>query len=240
MTKSTILSAGALLLLPGLLGAAEITTYLTKVDVKPDGTATAVSELALAGNAGETIDIPLTTLGSANLKLAEGPEGLKLDVPKGKGAPKVTLPPGATSAKLKLSFDVPEGFVKPEEPKAGAKLTMPKESRTVKAGFVNTHAALVKDFDLLVTLPEGWRVQGVKEQLPKLKKTEVEPRVRLAAAGGRQNALLQMMNLKQGDATSMQVEAQPSGRSLLWLLAGIALSAAYLYKFRDLVSGKEA
>ena len=76
--------------------------------------------------------------------------------------------------------------------------------------------------------------------VPKLKKTEVEPRVRLGAADGRQNALLQMMNLKQGDSLSMQIEAVPNRRSLLWLAAGIVLSGLYLYQFRDLIADKKA
>jgi hypothetical protein len=49
-----------------------------------------------------------------------------------------------------------------------------------------------------------------------------------------------MAKLEQGDDTSMQLEVVPSRRSLLWLAAGIALSALYLVRFRDLVARKGA
>jgi hypothetical protein len=227
----------AFLLIPGLAGAAEITTAMTRLDVKADGSGTATTEFVVTGAASESIDIPLSSLGGANLRLGEGPEGLNLEIPKAKAvAFHVTLPPVAGASKFTVRFDVPEAFAKPEDSAAGAKLTMPRESRTLKVTFLNAQATLVKDLDILVTLPEGYRVQAVREALPKLKKTEVEPRVRLGAADGRQNALLQMMNLKQGDSLSMQIEAVPNRRSLLWLVAGIVLSGLYLVQFRDLVA----
>jgi len=230
----------AFLLIPGLAGAAEITTAMTRLDVKADGSGTATTEFVVTGSASESVDIPLSSLGGANLRLGEAPEGLKLEAPKAKAvAFRVTLPPAAGSSKFTVRFDVPEAFAKPEDPAAGAKLTMPRESRTLRVQFLNAQATPVKDLDILVTLPEGYRVQAVREQLPKLKKTEVEPRVRLGAADGRQNALLQMMNLKQGDSISMQIEVVPIRRSLLWLAAGIALSGLYLYQFRDLVAEKK-
>ena len=236
-----VLAVLALVLVPGLSNSAEITSVMTRVDVKADGSGTATTEFVVTGAASEAIDIPLSSLGGANLRLGEAPEGLKIEAPKAKAvAFRVTLPPVAGSSKFTVRFDVPEAFAKPEDPAAGAKLTMPKESRTLRVQFLNAQATPVKDLDILVTLPEGYRVQAVREALPKLKKTEVEPRVRLGAADGRQNALLQMMNLKQGDSLSMQIEAVPNRRSLLWLAAGIVLSGLYLYQFRDLVAEKKA
>jgi hypothetical protein len=103
---------------------------------------------------------------------------------------------------------------------------------------VNTQPTLIKDFSFLAALPEGSRFQAIREQLPKQKKSEAEPRVRLGGENGRQSALLKIASLKQGDATSMQLEIVPNSRSLLWLLVGLILSALYLVRFRDLVARK--
>jgi len=152
---------------------------------------------------------------------------------------KVTLPPAfpaPTPVRFTLVFDVPEAFVKPEDASAGARLTMPRDSRTLRVAFVNTEPASIKTFELLAVLPDGMRVQAIREQLPKLKRSEVEARVRLGAGDGRQNALLAIAGLKQGDSASMKLEAVPARPSPFWLVVGILLSALYLVCFRDLVS----
>jgi hypothetical protein len=112
---------------------------------------------------------------------------------------------------------------------------MPRESRILKYAFVNSQDALIRDFRMLVALPEGSRFQAIREQLPKQTRTEAEPRVRLGGEGGRQNALLRLADLDQGDDTSMTLEVVPNRRSPLWLAFGTVLSALYLFKFRDLV-----
>jgi hypothetical protein len=149
----------------------------------------------------------------------------------------VTLPSApAGASRLSFTFDVPQVFARAEDPAAGAKPTIPRESRTLRYAFVNSQVTLIRDFRVLVVLPEGVRVHAIREQLPKQTRTEVEPRVRLGGEGGRQNALLSLANLGQGDDTSMQLEVVPSRRSLLWLVVGLVLSALYLAGFRDLVS----
>ena len=241
MHNAPLKAAVALLaLLPGVVRAAEITQYTTRLDVTSEGTGRAVSTLVVTGAPAETLEIPLGP-GWSNLRVEEAPAGLVFEAPKTAKATtaRATLPPAAAptaATRFTFAFDVPEAFAKAEDTAAGAKLTIPRESRTLKFAFVNTQAALIKSFGLLVVLPEEYRFQAIREQLPKLKKTEVEPRARLGATDGRQNAFLQVANLKQGDATSMQLEALPKHRSPFWLLAGLALSALYLVSFRDLVS----
>jgi len=229
-----------LVLVPGLGRAAEISRYITNLAVDPDGGGHAASTLVIAGGPSETVEIPLSHGSWANFRVTEASEGLRLDPPQAKaGTVRVTLP-AATSAPSRLTFsvDVPEAFVRAEDPANGDRLTIPWESRTFRYAFVNTQATPIKDFGMLVILPAGYRFQAIREQLPRQKKSEVEPRVRLGGSNGRQNALLRVTNLKQGDATSMQLEALPNRRSLLWLLAGLTLSALYLVYFRDLVSRK--
>ena len=255
---------GLLGLSPGPAGAAEISRYATRLELAPDGSGHATSTLVVSGDPSETLEIPLGTGAFSNLRLSEAPEGLLLEPPKG-GArtARVTLPPAAAAAAaaaaatattataaaataaaaaanstftFTLTFDVPGTFDRVEDAAAGDRLTIPRESRTLRYAFVNTQAAPVRDFDALVVLPAGYRVQSIREQLPKPKRTEAEPRVRLGASEGRQNALLQLTNLGQGDSVSMRLEVVPGGRSPLWLLAGVVLSALYLFRFRDLVA----
>jgi len=236
---------------------AEIVKYDARVAVEPDGTGRGAATILVSGAPGENVDVPLPPSWTG-VKTGEASEGVKVEAkaktlrvtlppapaaeaPKAaapepaKGAAKVAEPP---AHRVTFTFDVPEAFVKVEPPAKGEKLTLPRDSRTVKFSFVNTQAAAIKSFGVLVALPADMRFHAIREQLPKLKKTEVEPRVRLGAADGRQNAFLQIAALKQGDAASMQLEAIPSSRTPLWLAAGIALSVLYLVKFRDLVSPK--
>ena len=244
-----------LALSPGLAGAAEITRYATRLEVEPDGSGHALSTLVVAGRPSETLEVPLGRGAWANLRLTEAPEGLRLEPPAaGATTVRVTLPaslaaattaptapaaptaPTAPAARFAFAFDVPEAFARPEDPSAGSRLTIPAESRTLRYTFVNTQASPIGDFTTLVVLPAGYRFEAIREQLPGPKRSEVEPRVRLGASDGRQDALLHLENLRQGDSTSMALEALPGRRSLAWLLVGTVLSALYLVRFRDLVA----
>ena len=234
------LALALLALAPAVATAAEIVTYDARVAVEPDGSGRGTATVVLSGAPAESVDVPLPPAWTG-VKVGEAAEGLKVE-PKGKTV-RVTLPPAAAapaaelpSRRFTFTFDMPEAFAKAEEAAKGEKLTLPRDSRTVKFSFVNTQATLVKAFGMLVVLPADMRFHAIREQLPKLKKTEVEPRVRLGGADGRQTALLQIANLKQGDSASMQLEAIPNRRSPLWLVAGIVLAALYLFKFRDLVA----
>ncbi len=97
-------------------------------------------------------------------------------------------------------------------------------------------AAPIARYTLDVLLPEASMVQQITEQLPRPKRSEVLPRVRLDRFEGQfQGASLQMSNLKQGDRTSMTLHIVDAQRSMGWLLIGAALSIAYLFGFKDLV-----
>jgi hypothetical protein len=236
--KKTRTLALLLLLVPGPAQAAEISQYTTNLRVDPDGAGHAVCTLVIVGGSSETVEIPLSHGAWTNFRLAEASEGLLLEPPQANsGTIRVTLPAATTApSRLTFAFDIPGAFAKAENAAPGVKLTIPHESRTLRYAFVNTQVTLIKDFRMLVTLPEGYRFQAIREQLPRQTKSEVEPRVRLGGEGGRQNALLKLSNLKQGDDTSMLLEALPARRSLLWLVAGVALSGLYLVRFRDLVA----
>ncbi len=230
-----------LLAAPGLLRAAEIRQYTTRLDLDPDGTGHATSTLVLSGDPSERVVIPIAHGAWTNFLLAEATDGLRLEPPGEKATTfEVTLPPASAAAsRLSYTFDVPAVFVRADDATPGARRTLPRESRTVRYAFVNSQVTPIRDFGVLVTLPRDYRFHAIREQLPRQTKSEVEPRVRLGADGGRQNALLRLTNLRQGDDTSMQLEALPSQRSYLWLVAGVVLSALYLHRFRDLVARRD-
>jgi hypothetical protein len=233
-----ILAFALLALLPGLAPAAEIRAYTTRLDVDAAGAGRASSTLVIAGSASEALDVPMSHRSFANVRVVEAAEGLRVEPPAAGAATfRVTLPPAAAAtSRLSITFEVPEALDPPPDPAAAEKPTTPLESRTLRYAFVNTQPTLIKDFSFLVVLPEGSRFQAIREQLPKQKKSEAEPRVRLGGEDGRQSALLRLGGLRQGDATSMQLETVPNSRSLLWLVVGLILSALYLVRFRDLVA----
>jgi hypothetical protein len=231
-----ILALALLAFLPSLASAAEIREYATRLDVDAGGSGRATSTLVITGDPSETVVVPLSQGTGSNFRLTEATEGLRLEPPIENGPTlQVTLPPAAGACHLAFAFDVPRVFDKAPPPLAGVKLTMPRDSRMLRYAFVNSQVTRIKDFRVLVTLPAGFRFQAIREQLPKQTRTEAEPRVRLGGEGGRQNALLRLADLDQGDDTSMTLEVVPNSRSPLWLAFGAVLSALYLFKFRDLV-----
>ncbi|MEO8585821.1 MAG: hypothetical protein ABI584_06650 [Acidobacteriota bacterium] len=233
-----VLALALLALAPRLVRAAEVSQYTTRLDVDAEGAGRATSSLVIAGSPAEVVEIPLSHGAWTNFRPAEIPDGLRLEPPRERATTiRVTLPPAsAEPSRVSFTFDVPKVFLKTEDPSAGAKLTLPRESRILRYAFVNSQETLIKDFRMLVALPEGQRFQAIREQLPKQTRSEAEPRVRLGGEGGRQNALLRLANLDQGDDTSMQLEVVPSRRSPLWLVLGVILSALYLFRFRDYVA----
>lgn len=149
--------------------------------------------------------------------------------------------PQAVPSELKLdfSFHVPDVLVEPKET-GGEKSGLPAGSLLLRHVFVNTQAASIAAYRVEALLPEQTRVQMIREQLPRPKRSEVLPRVRLDRIDGHQGAVLQYSNLKQGDRTSMVLEVVEESRSYVWLLVGLALSVAYLIGFRDLVTPARA
>jgi hypothetical protein len=216
------------------LGAAEIRSYSTRLDLNPDGTAKATATLQVTGAALEVVEIPVGFKASGYV-LAEGPPGLRLE--PGPGGLRITLPPAAGPCTFSFTCKA-EGVLNAEVPAAGEKPTMPRTSRLLKFGFVNTKASLIRDYAVEASLPAGLRFHKINEQLPKLRKTEVNPRVLLGRKDGRQTALLHHTDLKQGDGASMVLEAVPARPSSLWFIGGAAIALIYLFLFRDMVKPK--
>ena len=101
---------------------------------------------------------------------------------------------------------------------------------------MNTQETPIGTYRMEFLFPEGFMVQAIRDQRPRLKKQEARPRVLLSKTADHQAATLQFTDLHQGDDTSMALELVPTRRSLGWLLAGLLLGGAYLFKFRDLVA----
>jgi hypothetical protein len=216
------------------LGAAEIRQYTTRLDLGPDGTGRATAMLQIAGAPLEVVDIPVGFKASG-FALADAPQGLQLET--GPGGLRVTLPPAPGVATFSFTFKA-DGVLAAEVPVPGEKPTMPRTSLLLKFGFVNTKAALIKDYAAETCLPAGYRFQKINESSPKLRKSEVNPRVLLGRKDGRQTALIHNTDLKQGDGVSMTLEAVPARPSSLWFIAGAAIALLYLFLFRDMVKAK--
>jgi hypothetical protein len=221
------------LLLCSGLGAGEIQQYATRVDLAADGSAKATAQVTLSGAASETVEIPVGFKASG-FSLRSGPPGLRLE--PASGGVRVTLP-AAGVASFSFSFNA-AGVLVPEKVAEGRKPSMPASSRVLRHLFVNTKETPIRDYSLVAALPAGFRFQSVKEKLPRMGETEVEPRVLLGKAEGRQNVRLHKADLKQGDATSMTLEAIPARRSPVWLAAGLLAALLYLIFYRELVAQK--
>ncbi|BDU73802.1 hypothetical protein [Mesoterricola silvestris] len=228
------------LLLPLLLGTAlcaapaEIRQYATRVDIQGDGSGRATATVTLAGDPSDTVEIPVG-FKARGFALTEGPKGLKLE-PYG-SAIRVVLPPERGAWTFTFTFTALDTFI-PEAVPEGEKARIPATSRVVRHAFVQTFEDPIAAYSVEAVLPPGYRFQAIKEALPKVRKTESEPRVRLGRTDGRQTAILRVTRLKQGDSAAMTLEATPSSRSILWLVTGLAIAGLYLFLFRDMVQSR--
>lgn len=115
-------------------------------------------------------------------------------------------------------------------------LTQPTPAgRMFKFTDLHRDAQATDDYQLTVILPARTRALAIREALPKVRKNELTPRATLDGIDGQLGARLRVRNVQQGETVSLQIELARDAVTWGWLMAGIALCAAYLFGFRDLV-----
>ena len=220
--------------------AVTVPTYVTRVDVAAEGQSQAVVQLTIAeANAGPLL-VPLApSLKPAGpVRIDSAPAGVRLKSVTIADRPhlELALPEGVDkSLAVTASFPVKDVLAAPKA-KAQGRRSLPEGSTLLDHAFVNTQPYTIGSYRAQIVLPEGSRVHEIREQAPKTKRTEIEPRVALNATDGRQGAVLQLGDVRQGDRASMSVEVIPDTRGWSWLIVGLLLSVGYLIGFRDLVS----
>jgi hypothetical protein len=222
-------------------GAAEIGSYDLRLVTSLEGVGKGTATVQLLACAPGQMNLPLGFAKVEDLKLEEAPQGVRLapGPSNGQSLVQVFLPEGISpEATLRFSFSVRQAFLR-TEPGPGEKASLPGGSRLFRHAFVNTQEGMIGRYRLELLFPEGMMAQAIREQLPKVKKSEVGPRVQLAKIEGRQAAILQFTSLRQGDDTSMLLELVPVGKSLGWLAVGLALAGVYLFYFRDIVARRK-
>ncbi len=219
---------------------ATIASYDARVDVAADGLSAATVRLKIDDAAAGALLVPLAPAlkPAGPVHLVNAPAGTQLKTVTIAGRPhlEVALPDGVDRAvPVDVSFPVKDVLAEPKA-KAQGKRSLPEGSLLLDHAFVNTQPVAIASYRVQVLLPGATRVQEIREQSPKTKRTEIEPRVALNASDGRQGAVLQLADVRQGDRASMTLEVVPDRRGPMWLLVGLALAIAYLIGFRDLVS----
>ena len=109
------------------------------------------------------------------------------------------------------------------------------KSVVFRFAWLNKDADEVPRYDLSVRFPDGWRAQAIREAQPKARKSDTGPRARLEAVDGGRGARLSVGSLQQGETVSLQVDLSHASPPWGWLVAGLLLSAGYVFSFRDLV-----
>jgi hypothetical protein len=217
--------------------ALEIRRYETRIDVGRDGAARATAILELTGASAGRLRVPVGFAKVGEFRAGEAPAGVTMISRSSADATwiEVELPEGVP-AELKLGFSFrSNGVLFVPKPEPGQKPTLPEGSQLLRHRFVNTQEAPIGRYAVMVLFPEELIAHRVNEQLPRVGRKEFIPRVELDRFEGRQGALLQMSNLRQGDRTSMELEIVAERRSFVWLLLLLPLAAGYLIAFRDLV-----
>lgn len=221
-------------------GASAVTTiknYVTRVDVVTDGSARVTVNVQLTGSQPGRITLPIGFGAMDNFQIKDAPRGVVLKpIPaKEQSIVEIELSDAiADEVRLSFSFDTPDVLGRPKSA-PGERSKLPADTSLLRHSFVNTQETPIGTYQVDVRLPDDVRVHKIGEQLPKLRRAEVLPRVRLDRVDGHQGAVLQLTNIKQGDRTSMSLDVTTNNLSLTWLLVGLVLSAGYLFAFRDLV-----
>jgi hypothetical protein len=222
--------------------ATTIKAYETRLDVTADGAARATVNVTLADSQPGRIRLPMGFAAISDFQVLDAPQEvfLKPVATKDQSTIEVELPQGVTDkVTLTFGFIVPDILGRPSEA-PGEKSKLPSDTRLLKHVLVNTQPMPIGSYRIEVRLPEDVRIHKIGEQLPKPKRSEILPRVQLDRIDGRQSAVLQFANIKQGDRTSMSLDVVESRVSPMWLLVGLVLSAGYLVAFRDLVKPAQA
>jgi hypothetical protein len=232
----------ASLVLLAALGAAEaaaIPSYQAQVDVAADGGSQVRLQLQIDDAVAGPLLVPLAEAlkPAGEVKVDGAPVGTRVRtvVIGEKPHLELQLPEGVEkSFPFAASFAVKATMAAPKGQGRG-KSALPPHSLRLDHAFVNTQPVTIGSYRVKVMLPDGERVHKVIEQSPRTRRTEIEPRVALNGVDGRQGAVLQLADIKTGDRASMSLEVVKDQRPLSWLLVGVALAAAYLFGFRDLV-----
>lgn len=229
-----------LILSSALTAATRIESYTIHLQAFQQGEGKAVATVTLEGCTPGPMVLPLGFASPTDLKLEDAPAGVKLDLGPHNGMTSLHLlfpERMPNQARLQFSFALKEVF-QVIQLAPGEKSVLPKDSKLFRHAFVNTQEVPIGIYRLELVLPEGLRVHAIREQLPRPKKSEVQPRVILSRSAGFQTATLQFKDLHQGDDTSMVVELVPNRRSIGWLFGGLLLGGLYLFWFRDLITKK--
>jgi hypothetical protein len=227
--------------LAGAAWSTEIRRYDTRVDLEPDGSARAEATVELKGILPGRLRIPVGFETLEAFQAGPLPGGVAMVPHSSAGISwvEVELPQGvADSATLAFAFrSAGVAFVPKPEP--GQKPTLPEGSRLLRHRFTNTHEAPITLYTVTVRFPDGSIAHRIREQLPRIGRKEVVPRVELGRFDGREGARLQFAKMRTGDRTSMELEIVPRQRSIGWLVL-LVLAIGYLVAFRDLVARKPA
>ncbi len=204
-----------------------ISRYDLRVDTETSGTARLTLGLEFDRIEGDTALVPFPFAEVRDLVLVEGPAGAAIASAgtNGQTRVQVTLPRGAAApVRIRLTGSVSKALS--ESGPAG---------RTVRLTLLNTEPEPIRDLRIAITFPEGLRGHAIREARPAPARTEPGPRAVLDAIDGRSGVRLQVESLPQGETAALRVDLARAEPSLAWLLAGLALGAAYLVSFRDLV-----
>jgi len=240
MSRRAFIALIALATACGVAHAVAIPSYVTRIDVTAEGQSQAVVQLTIAEASAGPLLVPLApSLKPAGpVRLDSAPLGVQVKAITIADRPhlELVLPEGVDkSIALTASFPV-KGVMAAPKAKAQGKRSLPEGSLLLDYNFVNTQPFTIGSYRAHVVLPQGSRVHEIREQSPKTRRTEIEPRVALNAVDGRQGALLQLGDVRQGDRAAMSLEVIPDSRGWSWLIVGLFLAVGYLIGFRDLVS----
>jgi hypothetical protein len=108
--------------------------------------------------------------------------------------------------------------------------------RRISYGFVNSLGARMPAVEGTLVLPEGFAIAAIDEVDPPVGDATIALPYQVAARQGRQTIALSPRALAAGEHVRVTGRIAPARSSRMVLTAAMVLAAAYLLKFRNLIS----
>jgi hypothetical protein len=208
----------------------ELSRYNEKVILHGDGSAEIRLFLTVIDSTEPKILIPVRHASLLNVQAQKiAPTAVRVVENKGNHFLALDLPgAGGSPLKIEISFQVENYFENSGSP-------APFGNKELDYRFVNVTFERIGEFCAELILPSGYVFNAISSFSPKPKKSGMALPYTISRQNKKNVGSITVQNIKLGDEIALSCTFKSSKKSLTLLWALIALAAAYLIFFRDIL-----